>query len=86
MAVACRICDGRVESKELNDSVPVFLRRCVLVLLPFLNRTVGDSKSQDVSELRHGKVEVNALFAKVFADGFWVGRVVAQLLEMKGIC
>jgi hypothetical protein len=83
---ACRICEGRVESKELNDPVSVLLRWPVLVLLPFLNRRVGDPKAQLCSQLRHGKVKVDALLAEVFADGFGVDGVIAQTLKMLRRC
>ena len=74
---ACWICERRVKSKELNDPIPVFVRRSILVLFPFLNCGIGDSKSQSCSQLRHGKVEVNALFTKMLAKGFWIGGIVS---------
>ncbi len=57
--------------------------RAVLVLLPFLDRrisnsksSISDSKSQQLGKLRHGQGEVDPLLAEVFTKGFRVDWVV----------
>ena len=77
-----RIWSAGVESEEFDDSPPVCVGRPVLVLLPFLDGRIRDSKSQQFSQLRHRQREVDAFLAQVFAEGFWVAWVAAQLLEM----
>ena len=51
-------------------------RRTVLVLLPFLDCRISNSKSQQFSKLRHGQREVDPLLAEVFSDALGIGRVV----------
>ena len=51
-------------------------RRTVLVLLPFLDCRISNSKSQQFSKLRHGQREVDPLLAEVFSEGRRSGRVV----------
>lgn len=64
----------------------VFVRRSILILFPFLDLGDGDSKSQRCSKLRHGKVEVHPLFAKVLAKGLGACWIVSQLLKMERCC
>jgi len=51
-------------------------RRAVLVLFPFLDCRISNSKSKQFGQLRHGKGEVDSLLAEVFSEGRRSGRVV----------
>ena len=51
-------------------------RRAVLVLLPFLDCRIRNSKSQQFRKLRHGQRKVDSLLAEVFSEGRRSGRVV----------
>ena len=44
-------------------------RRAVLVLLPFLDCRIRNSKSQQFRKLRHGQRKVDSLLAEVFSEG-----------------
>jgi hypothetical protein len=55
----------------------MFVRRSALVLFPFLDGSVSDSKSKQISQLRHGQLHVDPLFAKMFSQGFGCGWAVA---------
>jgi uncharacterized hydantoinase/oxoprolinase family protein len=67
----------RIETEEFNDTIPVFVGRAVLVLFPFLDGSVADSKPQHFSQLRHGQLHVDPLFAEMLSQGFGCGRVAA---------
>jgi len=80
-------CQGRlsgIKSKELDDAVSVPGGWAVMVLFPFLNGTVSYPNSQHLSQLCHGQVRVNPLFAKVFAQGFGVHWIAPQQPKMLG--
>src|ERR1035437_8771583 len=80
---ACWIFRSRIETKEFNDEFPVFLGRAVLVLFPFLDGGVSDSNAQHFSQLRHGQLHIDPLFAKMLAQSLGCGRVAAQLSKMQ---
>jgi hypothetical protein len=61
----------------------VFLGRAVLVLFPFLDGGVSDSNAQHFSQLRHGQLHIDPLFAKMLAQSLGCGRVAAQLSKMQ---
>ncbi len=65
-----------IESEEFNEAAPMGFRQAILVLLPFLDCRIRNSKSKQFRQLRHGKREVDSLFAKVFSEGRRCGRVV----------
>jgi len=65
-----------IESEEFNDAAPMGFRRSVLVLLPFLDCRISNSKSKQFRKLRHGQCEVDSLLAEVFSERRWSGRVV----------
>ena len=65
-----------IESEEFNDAVPMGFGRAVLVLFPFLDCGISNSKSKQLSKLRHGQREVDPLLAEVFSEGRRSGRVV----------
>ena len=50
--------------------------RAVLVLLPFLDCRISDSKSQQFRKLRHGERQIDSLLSEVFSEGRRGGRVV----------
>ena len=49
--------------------------RAFLVLLPFLDCRIRNSKSKQFRKLRHGQREVDSLLAEVFSEGCGSGRV-----------
>ena len=51
-------------------------RRAVLVLFPFLDCRISNSKSKQFRKLRHGQRKVDSLFAKVFSECRGSSRVV----------
>ena len=51
-------------------------RRAILVLLPFLDCRISNSKSKQFRKLRHGQSEVDPFLAEVFSEGCRCGRVV----------
>ncbi len=53
---ACQLGRRWIESEEFNEAAPMGFRRAVLVLLPFLDCRVGNSKSQQFRKLRHGQL------------------------------
>ena len=66
-----------IETEEFDNAFPVFVRRSALVLFPFLDGSVSDSKSKQISQLRHGQLHVDPLFAKMFSQGLGCGWAVA---------
>ena len=74
--LACQIWRRWIESEEFNDAAPMGFRRAVLVLLPFLDCRISNSKSKQFRKLRHGQREVDSLLAEVFSQGRWSSRVV----------
>src|SRR5438034_3469780 len=58
--------------------------RSILVLLPFLDCRIRNSKSQQFRKLRHGQREVDSLLAEVFSEGRWSSRVLPQSLKVYG--
>jgi len=74
---ACHVRHRWVESEEFNEARPMGFRRAVLVLLPFLDCRIRNSKSQQFRKLRHGQRKVDSLLAEVFSEGRWSGRVAA---------
>ena len=73
----------RIETKEFNDALPVSIGRAVLVLFPFLDGSVSDSKAQCFGQLRHGQLHIDPLLAKVLAQSLGCRRVATQLSEMQ---
>jgi hypothetical protein len=73
---ACRNGRRRIESEELNNQFPVRLGWAILVLLPFLDCCISNSKSKQFRQLRHGQREVDSLLAEVFSEGCRRGGVV----------
>ena len=73
----------RIETKEFNDALPVSIGRAVLVLFPFLDGGVGDSKAQYFSQLRHRQLHIDPLFTKMLAQSLGRCRVAAQLSKMQ---
>ena len=65
-----------IESEEFNDVAPMEFGRAVLVLLPFLDCGISNSKSQQFRQLRHGQGEVDPLLAEVFSECCRSSRVV----------
>ena len=59
-------------------------RRAVLVLLPFLDCRIRNSKSQQFRKLRHGQGKVDSAFAEVFSERRGSSRVVPQSLKVYG--
>ena len=57
-------------------------RRAVLVLFPFLDCRISNSKSKQFRKLRHGQREVDSLLAEVFSEGRRSGRVLTQSPKM----
>jgi uncharacterized membrane protein YciS (DUF1049 family) len=41
-----------------------------------LDGAVRDPKLQLFRQLRHGQLQIDSLFAKVFTKGFWVGWIL----------
>src|SRR5258708_36989833 len=65
-----------IESEEFNDAAPMGFRRAVLVLLPFLDCCICNSKSKQFRQLRHGQREVDSLLAEEFSERLRSGWVV----------
>src|SRR5712671_2096670 len=82
--VKTRVNCYRLESKEFNDAPAMGFGWAVLVLLPFLDCRISNSKSQQFRKLRHGQREVDSLLAEVFSKGCPSGRVVPQSLKVYG--
>ena len=51
-------------------------RRAILVLLPFLDCCISNSKSKQFRKLRHGQRKVDSLFAEMFSKSRGSGGVV----------
>ena len=75
--VACWVLRSRIEAEEFNDALPVCVGRVVLVLFPFLDGSVADSKPQQFSQLRHGQLHVDSLFAEMLSQSLGFGWVAA---------
>ena len=73
--LACHVRPRWIESEEFNEAAPMGFRRAILVLLPFLDCRIRNSKSQQFRQLRHGQREVDSLLAEVFSEGRRRGRV-----------
>src|SRR5438067_4728153 len=65
-----------VESEEFNEAAPMGFRRAILVLLPFLDCCISNSKSKQFRKLRHGQRKVDSLFAEMFSKNRGSGGVV----------
>src|SRR5439155_14811606 len=74
--LACHIRRHWIESEEFNEAAPMGFRRAILVLLPFLDCCISNSKSKQFRKLRHGQRKVDSLFAKVFSKSRGSGGVV----------
>ena len=59
-------------------------RRAILVLLPFLDCCISNSKSKQFRKLRHGQRKVDSLLAEVFSERRWSSRVLPQSLKVYG--
>ena len=57
-------------------------RRAVLVLLPFLDCRISDSKSKQFRKLRHGERQIDSLLSEVFSEGRRSGWVLTQSPKM----
>ena len=64
-----------IESEEFNEAAPMGFRRAVLVLLPFLDCRISNSKSKQFRKLCHGQREVDSHLPEVFAERRRSGRV-----------
>ena len=65
-----------IESEEFNDAAPMGFRRAVLVLLPFLDCRISNSKAKQFRKLGHGQRAVDSLLSEVFSERRWSRRVV----------
>ena len=65
-----------IEPEEFNEAAPMGFRRAVLILLPFLDCRIRNSKTKQFSKLRHGQREVDSLLAEVFPKGRRSGGVL----------
>jgi hypothetical protein len=65
--------------------LPVRFSWSVLVLLPFFNGGICDSKPKQFGQLRHREGEVYSLFAEVFSEGLRISWVAPQPFEMDRI-
>ena len=74
---ACWVRPRWIEPEEFNDALPVLVGRAVLVLFPFLDGGVGDAKAEQISQLCHGQLHIDPLFAEVLSHGSWSGRIAA---------
>lgn len=64
----------------------MFFGRSVLVLFPFLDGRIADSKSQQIGKLGHGKLHVDPFLAQMLLESLWIGRVSPQVYEMGENC
>ena len=65
--LACQFLRSWLESQEFNNAPTMGFGRSILVLLPFFDCRVSNSKSQRFGQLRHGQRQVNPLLAEVFS-------------------
>ena len=66
-----------IKSREFHDAFPVKRRGSANVFFPFFDGGIGNTKLQEMRELRHGQGKVDPPFAEVFTQGFGMGWIAS---------
>jgi hypothetical protein len=66
-----------IKPEKLDNPPPIFFCGFVLILFPFLDCGVRESRPEHLTKLPHRQGSINPPLPKMFTKGGWGGRVVA---------